>query len=107
MVSVSGAASTGGATSTASRGDRGRVSLPRAGVHLVALASLAVAQPLLDVLGRYPAFFAAHNVTRWGVVAFALVVLLGPGLFLLGIEAVATLADRRAGYACTSCGSAP
>ena len=75
-----------------------RLSLPRAGVHLVALASLAVAQPLLDVLGRYPAFFAAHNVTRWGVVAFALVVLLGPGLVLFGIEAVATLADRRAGY---------
>ena len=97
MVSVPGAGSTGGATCTASRGDGG-LSLPRAGVHLVAIASLAVAQPLLDVLGRYPAFFAAHNVTRWGVVAFALVVLLGPGLILLGLEAVATLADRRAGY---------
>ena len=68
------------------------------GLHLIAIASLAVALPLLDVLGRYPAFFAAHNVTRWGVVAFALVVLLGPALCLFGIEAVATLADRRAGY---------
>ena len=53
-------------------------SLGRAGVHLIALASLAFAQPLLDVLGRYPAFFAAHDVTRWGVVAFALAVLLVP-----------------------------
>jgi Sulfatase len=67
-------------------------------VHLIAIASLAIALPLLDVLGRYPAFFAAHNVTRWGVVAFALVVLLGPALFLFGIEAVVALAHRRAGY---------
>lgn len=87
------------AAAPVAREDRGRPSLPRAGLHLIAIASLAVAQPLLDVLGRHPAFFAAHNVTRWGVVAFALVVLLAPGLILLGIEAVATLANRRAGYA--------
>jgi hypothetical protein len=98
MVSVPGASSTGGAACTGSRGDGGRLSLPRAGVHLIAIASLAIALPLLDVLGRYPAFFAAHNVTRWGVVAFALVVLLGPALFLFGIEAVVALAHRRAGY---------
>jgi hypothetical protein len=87
------------AVAPVARDDRGRPSLPRAGVHLIAIASLAVAQPLLDVLGRFPAFFAAHNITRWGVVAFALVVLLGPALILFGIEAVATLAHRRAGYA--------
>jgi Sulfatase len=86
------------AAAVVARDDGGRLSLPRAGVHLIAIASLAVAQPLLDVLGRYPAFFAAHNVTRWGVVAFALVVLLGPGLILFGIEAVVALADRRAGH---------
>jgi hypothetical protein len=79
------------------RNHAGLRSLGRAGVHLTALASLAFAQPLLDVLGRYPAFFAAHDVTRWGVVAFALALLLGPGLILLGIEALATLASRRAG----------
>ena len=44
--------------------DRARLSLPRAGVHLIAIASLAIAQPLLEVLGRNSAFFAAHNVTR-------------------------------------------
>jgi hypothetical protein len=87
------------AVAPVARDDRGRPSLPRAGVHLIAIASLAVAQPLLDVLGRFPAFFAAHNITRWGVVAFALVVILGPALILFGIEAVATLAHRRAGYA--------
>jgi Sulfatase len=99
VVSASGAGSTGGATCAASHGDRGRVSLPRAGVHLIAIASLAVALPLLDVLGRYPAFFAAHNVTRWGVVAFALVVLLGPAVCLFCVEAVVALAHRRAWYA--------
>jgi hypothetical protein len=86
------------AAAPVARDDRGWRSLPRAGVHLMAIASLAVAQPLLDVLGRHPAFFAAHNVTRGGVVVFALVVLLGPALILLGIEAVATLVHRRAGY---------
>ena len=45
-----------------------------------------------------PGVLAAHNVSRWGVVAFALVVLLGPALILFGIEAVVALADRRAGY---------
>jgi hypothetical protein len=84
------------AVAPAARADPGRRSLIVAGVHLLAISSLAVAQPLLDVLGRNPAFFAAHNVTRWGVVAFALVVLLGPGLILLGIEAAVTLAHRRA-----------
>src|ERR671914_893000 len=86
------------AAAPVSRDDRGRPSLPRAGLHLIAIASLAVAQPLLDVLGRQPAFFAAHNVTRLGIIAFALVVLLGPALILLGIEAVAALAHRRVGY---------
>ncbi len=83
---------------TAASEDRGLRPLGRAGLHLIALSSLAFAQPLLDVLGRYPAFFAAHDVTRWGVVVFALVVLLGPGLVLLAIEALATLVNRRAGW---------
>jgi hypothetical protein len=73
-------------------------SLGRRGIHLLALASLAFAQPLLDVLGRYPAFFAAHDVTRWGVVGFALVVLLGPGLVLLAIEELVALVSRRAAW---------
>jgi hypothetical protein len=85
------------ATAAVGRDEGGLRSLGRAWVHLAALASLAFAQPLLDVLGRYPAFFAAHDVTRWGVVGFALAVLLGPALILLGVEAVATLANRRAG----------
>ena len=83
---------------TAASEDRGLRPLGRAGLHLIALSSLAFAQPLLDVLGRYPAFFAAHDVTRWGVVVFALVVLLGPGLVLLAVEALATLVNRRAGW---------
>ncbi len=85
------------AAATAAPDHGGAPALGRAAVHLTALSSLAFAQPLLDVLGRYPAFFAAHDVTRWGVVAFALVVLFVPGLILLAVEALATLVDRRAG----------
>jgi hypothetical protein len=85
------------AAAPAARDDAGLRSLGRSWVHLTALASLAFAQPLLDVLGRYPAFFAAHDVSRWGVVAFALAVLLVPALVLLCVEALATLASRRAG----------
>jgi hypothetical protein len=68
-------------------------------LHLIAISSLAVAQPLLDLLGGNPAFFAAHNMMRWGVVAFAMVVILGPGLIVFCIEAVVTVVSRRAGYA--------
>lgn len=74
-------------------------SLPRTALHLIVLASLAIAQPLFDLLGRYPAFFAAHDLDGWGVVAFALVVLLVPPLVLFAIAALATLVDRRAGWA--------
>src|SRR4051794_2408502 len=65
-------------------------------LHLAALSSLGIAQPLLNLLGKYPAFFAAHDSTPVEVVAFALVLLLVPPLILLAIEIVAALIDPRA-----------
>lgn len=69
-------------------------------VHLFGLAGLAFAQPLFDLLGSNPAFFAAHGSTRWEIVGFALVLVLAPPLILVGVEALLGLAgDRIAGGA--------
>ena len=65
-------------------------------LHLLALASLGIAQPLLDLLGNNPAFFAAHGSGRWEVVGFALVLVMLPALLLTGVELLAGLASRRA-----------
>ena len=95
------------AAATAAPDHGGALALGRAAVHLIALSSLAFAQPLLDVLGRYPAFFAAHDVTRWGVVAFALVVLLVPGLSCLPSRRSPRSSTGAPGGSSTSCSSAP
>lgn len=63
--------------------------------HLFALAGLALTGPLLNLLGGNPAFFAAHEMTRWEVVGFALVVALAPALVLAAVEALAGLASDR------------
>src|SRR4051794_22838402 len=70
--------------------------LARNAGHLFALSGLALTGPLLNLLGGNPAFFAAHEMTRWEVVAFALVVALVPTLILTAIEALVALASTRA-----------
>lgn len=70
--------------------------MARNAVHLLALAGLAITGPLLNLLGGNPAFFAAHEMTRWEVIGFALIVALGPALILLALEALAGLASERA-----------
>jgi hypothetical protein len=70
--------------------------LARNAAHLFALSGLALTGPLLNLLGGNPAFFAAHEMTRWEVIAFALVVALVPALILTAIEALAGLASRQA-----------
>ena len=62
--------------------------LPVAGLHLAVLWSFAVAEPVFDLLGRNPEFFAARGSSRWDVVAFALMLVLVPPALLLAIEAV-------------------
>lgn len=67
--------------------------LGRDALHLAVLSSFAIAQPLFDLLGKYPAFFAAHETTRSEIVAFALVLVIVPPLVLAVIEALVGLVD--------------
>ncbi|HET9468813.1 MAG TPA: hypothetical protein VFO48_10395, partial [Vicinamibacterales bacterium] len=59
--------------------------------HVATLASLAVAQPLLDLLGRSPEFLLAHDLGRLEILA--LVGLLA-GVLPLGCALVIALLDR-------------
>lgn len=60
-----------------------------AALHLAALTSFAFAQPLFDLLGRTPEFFAVRGATPGELVAFALALVVVPPLVLLAVEAVA------------------
>lgn len=51
-------------------------------VHLVALVSLGVAYPLLELLGRSPEFFVAHRLQGRDLAVFVLIVAAGPPLLL-------------------------
>ena len=59
------------------------------GVHLAVLSALAVAQPVLDILGRNPAFFTVRGSSGTEIVLFALAVTFGLPLLLLAIELAA------------------
>lgn len=60
--------------------------------EVVALATLAVAQPLLDLFGANPEFFVASGADDAEIVLFALVVVLGVPAVGLAAEAVAGVA---------------
>ena len=47
-------------------------------VHLLVLATLAISQPLLSILGENPTFFTAHSSSPGQIIAFALLVALAP-----------------------------
>ena len=70
------------------------VSLARAALHLGALAALAIAQPLFDLISKNPDFLAARRLIGWQVVALGLVLVLAPPLLAVGVEALAGLASR-------------
>lgn len=70
--------------------------LARDALHLAVLSSFAIAQPLFDLLGKYPAFFAAHESTRSEIIAFAVVLVVVPPLVLALIEALVGLVELRA-----------
>jgi Sulfatase len=66
---------------------------------VLALWSLAVAQPLLDLFGKNPEFFVVNELTRLEIVLFAvLVAIAGPVVFLT-IEVLVDAIDSRAGKA--------
>ncbi len=60
------------------------------------LWAFAVAQPLFDLLGDNPQFFALRGWPGGDIVVFALIVALVPPLVLAGVEALVELADPRA-----------
>src|SRR4051794_41140995 len=66
----------------------------RSALHLLALSSLAIGQPLLVKLGPAPGYFAAHHLSSLEVVLFALGVLLVPPLVLAGLEVLTGLAGE-------------
>jgi Sulfatase len=59
------------------------------GLHIAVLWALAVAQPLFDLLGRNPEFFALRGSQPRDIVAFALLVTFAVPLVVLAVEWVA------------------
>jgi hypothetical protein len=67
-------------------------------LHLAALSSFALAQPLFAKLGPAPAYFAAHDLGPLEVMAFALALVLIPPLVLFAAEALVSRLHARAGW---------
>ena len=65
------------------------------GAQLLAVSGFALAQPLLDILGKNAEFFAARGSKPFDIVLFALVLTFVPALVLLAIEVAVELATRR------------
>lgn len=69
------------------------------GAHLTVLSAFALAQPLLDILGKNAAFFAIRGSTTREIVLFALAVTLGPPAAFLATELLVDLVSRPAARA--------
>ncbi len=63
------------------------------------LSAFAVAQPLLDILGRDPEFFTARRSSSAEIVLFALFLVFVPPAALLAVELLVRAASKRAGQA--------
>ncbi len=66
------------------------------GLHLGALGSCAVAQQYFDPLSNNAGYFVEKGATPSVILAFVLVLILGPPLALVAIEALVTLVSARA-----------
>jgi hypothetical protein len=66
----------------------------RNGAHLTALSAFALAQPLLDILGKNAAFFAVRGSSSLQIVLFALVVTFALPAALLAVEFTVDLASH-------------
>jgi hypothetical protein len=69
------------------------------GARLAVLSAFALAQPLLDILGRNPEFFTARRSSSAEIVLFALFLVFVPPAALLAIELLVRAASRWAGQA--------
>src|SRR4051794_13963774 len=54
--------------------------------HLAVLSAFALAQPIFNLLGKNPEFFAARGSPPVDIITFGLFVVLLPPAILLGIE---------------------
>jgi hypothetical protein len=77
------------------RPSRAREALGNGG-HLAVLSALALAQPIFDILGRNPTFFAARGSTSREIVLFAIALVLLPPLVLGLVELGVSFASRPA-----------
>jgi len=66
------------------------------GAQLAVLSGFALAEPLLDILGRNPEFFSVRRSTSTQIVLFALAVTLVPPLALLAVELLVRAFNRAA-----------
>ena len=74
---------------------RSRRDIVIGGVHLAVLSALALAQPVLDILGKNPAFFAVRGSTGTQIVLFAVAITLGLPALLLLVELLVPTRSRR------------
>lgn len=66
-------------------------------ISLVVLFNLAIAQPLLDLIGRNAQFLVAHDASRPQILLLALGITLGIPLALAALVLLVSAASRRAG----------
>lgn len=66
-------------------------------MHLLALSTLAITQPLLGILGANPTFFTAHGSSPGQIVWFALAVALVPAIVLSGAALATHMVNARLG----------
>ena len=74
--------------------------------HIAVLSAFALSQPLLDILGRNPTFFAVRDSSGTEVVLFALALVLVPPAVLIGAELLVGLVSPTAARAFICCSSA-
>ncbi|OFW17187.1 MAG: hypothetical protein A3F69_05575 [Acidobacteria bacterium RIFCSPLOWO2_12_FULL_66_10] len=70
--------------------------------HVAGLFAIAVAQPVLDILGRAPEFFVAHGADTLDLLILVAVLVVFPALVLGAVLGVATLVGRRTADAVTA-----
>lgn len=72
---------------------------PTRGLHLFALSSFAIAQPLLDLLSHNAGFLVAHRATPGEIVAIAAALLFSVPVAAWAVEEIFHRMDRRLGWA--------
>jgi hypothetical protein len=64
-------------------------------LHLFVLVAFAVAQPIYDLIGKYPEFFVAHSAGPWLIISMILFLSFGLALFLVLFEIVLHAFSKR------------